>query len=160
MILGIVAQGVRAGGAPPEPTSFKYWKMTVTESLNADQFKVGIAEAGLFVGATAASMAGTYSESSAFSASTSAAELVDGQTSTSWFSAADAPLPQWALFNLTTAIAATSIKLTSGNRADRAARMPTAFTVEGSDDGVTFTVVQSFAGIAAFGISEMREFTF
>lgn len=140
--------------------SFKYWRFTVTKTAaGTDTFKIGIAEIELANEATPVSMAGAYTASSS-APGTTPDPAFDGLVATQWVTSPGATPPQWIMANLTTPSAATSVKITSGNDASRAKRAPSAFTVEGSNDGLSFDLIATFSSIPAWGITEERTFNF
>ena len=160
MIPGITAGQMRQAVAPP--SAFRVWRVTVTDSLSSDSFKALIAEMVLLSAAgLPLSMAGVAASSSTYGGAFGPDAAFDGNPSTGWSSADLAPLPQWLQITLPTAVEAKGLRLSSGDNSTRAARMPTAFTLEAaSTDGAALITKTSASGLAAWGVSETRDFTF
>lgn len=160
MIPGIVAAQMRVvgGGAVPAPIPAAMWRINITGSYSTDTYKalLGEVEFRATVGGEDQANGGTASASSQ---STAPAGAFDNSTSGFWTSASTAELPQWVSYTFTSPVTVAEVLLTSGATSVRAARAPSAFTVDYSTDaGASWVAVGAFTSSPAWGLSESRLF--
>lgn len=137
----------------------KYWRVLITKSRSSVTYFAMLAElefrdvsggVNLASGgvSTASSSLSGYAPGMAF----------DTDPLSHWLSAADATLPQWIAYEFTSSVQISEVMLQAGDTAARAERAPQDFTIEFSDDGVTWTKKASFVAEPAWGISEIRTY--
>ena len=92
---------------------------------------------------------GSVSASSIYSTGYDAWNALDGNSATWWNSDGSSALPQWIQYQFPSAVTAFSYSLTSNGLDTGAGGFPAAWTIEGSNDGSTWTVLDSrtFSGI-------------
>lgn len=160
-----VVRGIKvdnpAGGGTPETASARYWRVRITKTRTADAFFANLAEIQLRATVSGADQtgSGTASSSSNHDASTNAAKAFDDNASTFWSSAGGGVSPQWIQYDFGTSTEVKELYLQAGNSAARADRAPEDFSVQYSDDGSTWTTLDTFTGEAAWSSGESRTYT-
>ncbi len=81
----------------------------------------------------------------------------DNTATTVWY--AGASLPQWLQIDLNTAAGISAYKLRFRNDGAGAVGYPTAWTLQGSNDGSGFTVIDTQTGAPAWSVNEQRSYT-
>lgn len=130
-------------------STFQYWRLNFNGVTNGSSL-VAIAEWQFFDGNLAAvsTSGGTSSASSTF-ATVTTANAFDGDINTLWASNANpsSGSPQWLQMQFTGAVTVAFIKVTIRNDITWASQSPTAFQVQGSPDGTTWTTLKTYTGI-------------
>ena len=137
---------VRKQAAVTGPT-YRYWRLSIS-AQNGDTSYAGLGEIQLrpvVGGATATTTQTPVSSSIASYAGYPLSNLVDGNLSTDWLSASAPAFPFTVTLDLGTPTAITEVAIRPQPVA--ATRAPSAFSVQGSDDGATFSTVKSFSNI-------------
>jgi hypothetical protein len=131
------------------------WRLNITAN-DGDGSYTSLDRIQLFVGATNVVL-------TAVSFAASSANGGDGPSnvvavdSNAWITAAGAATPSSITITLAAAADMTSYSLTSQHVVT--GRTPSAWTLQGSNDGTTWTTVDSRTGITGWGIQETRSFT-
>jgi len=138
-----------------------YWRVHITATGTLDEYFTSAAEV-VFSGATGpVSTAG----GTAFASSTEGVGIrepymaFDADVLTLWSTGGGAPGPAFIGYQFPSAVDVTGVSLTSGDSTNRAARMPSAFDLQYSDDGSTWTTLQSFTGITGWTPSGSNAFS-
>lgn len=130
-------------------TAYRYYRLVFSKNSNNDNVyytvnewalyeQVGDAGTNLCIGATA-SASGAYG-------SQVASLAIDGNPTTYWESAIDGA-PSWLKVNLGTARVVRSMVIKS---TAYAAEIPRDFTLQGSNDNLTWTVIEAYTGADAY----------
>ena len=126
-------------------SSYRYWRFHITAN-NGDNAYGALAEVEFrqTVGGADVTTTSTPVTSSIgqYSVTYKLINLVNNSTSSFWISTVNPVFPYWVMFDLGTAKDIRQIAIypyTAGT-----GRAPTAFSVQGSNDGVNFTTVKSF----------------
>lgn len=145
-------------------STYQYWRLSFNGPTNgAGTNVVSIAEWKFFDGSDTqvATSGGTASASTTLSG-TSAANAFDGNTSTLWASTAQpsSGSPQWLQYQFSSAITASFISLTiTGDVNFWFKQAPTAFLIQGSPDGTTWTTIETYTGVLwLYGASQVQYF--
>ena len=127
--------------------TYRYWRLSIS-AQNGDTDYAGIGEIQLrpvVGGATATTTQTPLSSSIASYAGYPLSNLVDGNLLTPWISAPSPAFPYTVTLDLGTPTAINEVAICPQTNAT--ARAPSAFSVQGSDNGATFSTVKSFSGI-------------
>jgi hypothetical protein len=146
----------------PPAGSHQYWRLLYSALSGSDSF-AAISEFQLrtAVGGASVAVGGVASASSQYSSSFSASQAFDGSMSTSWSSVSGDTVGAWLAYKLTTALAIVEISLGVQNTNSggvRPAQMPGAFSIQYSDDGITWATAQTFTGQTGWVHGEVRTF--
>lgn len=163
MILGIIASVKRP--VPPDPgEGHRYWRLYVTGTETTDQFFCALAELSM---QETVSGPNVIAGSTAITASSSYPGLppsnaVDGNTSTIWSSDTTEPSgPSWLRFDMGgTSRQIDYLKITAGDSTARAARAPSTFKLQWSDDDSTWNDHIVSVSSSGWGVSEQRTFEY
>ena len=140
----------------------KFWRILISQTQDNGAIKAACAEMQMrtSVGGSNIATGGTATASSSLSASGdfSPSAAFDGNLSTQWACATDAPLPQWLSYELSTAAEVFEITLSSGDSLLRAARNPKDFKLQKSTNGTTWVDVKEFLNEPSWGVSETRTY--
>lgn len=147
----------------PPAGSHQYWRLLYSALSGSDSF-AAISEFQLRTAAGGPSVAvgGVASSSSQYSAGFSASMAFDGSMSTSWSSVSGDTVGAWLAYKLTTAQTIVEISLGVQNTSSggvRPAQMPGAFSIQYSDDGITWSTAQTFTGQTGWAHGEVRTFS-
>jgi hypothetical protein len=147
--------------AAPSPGAHVYWRIDITKTRTPDSFFAQLAgiQLRLASGGSQQATGGTASASTFFS-STPPEDAFDGNAATWWASESGFGSPQWIQYQLPSALEIRAVLLQSGDNSTRALRAPEDFTIQYSDDGVSFTTAFSVVGAPAWADSESREYTY
>ncbi|QYW02133.1 minor tail protein [Stenotrophomonas phage Sonora] len=162
MILGIIAS-VKL--APPDPgEGHRYWRLFVTSTETTDSLFCNIAELSM---QETASGPNVIAGSSAVTASSSFSgfpptNAVDGDVATMWSSDTTEPTgPSWLRFDMGGTLRQIDyLKITAGDSTTRAARAPSAFKLQWSDDDATWNDHIVSASSSGWGGGEERTFEY
>lgn len=135
-------------------SSFQYWRLNFNGPTNgAGTNPISIAEVVFYDGTgvtTVSTSGGTASASTVFSGSFVAANAFDGNAATAWAStvqpSSGSPQTLQMQFTGAVTIAFLSLKIRNDTSA-WLTQAPTAFQVQGSTNGTTWTTLQTFTGI-------------
>jgi hypothetical protein len=87
-----------------------------------------------------------------------AGDAFDNTQTTAWRGSAGPVLPAWIGYHFTSAVSVTEYTLANTSTAD-SPRMPTAWTLEYSDDGTTWTVADTRTGQTGWVDGQIRTYT-
>ena len=127
--------------------TYRYWRLSIS-AQNGDTSYAGLGEIQLRPvagGATATTTQTPISSSIASYGKYPLSNLVDGDLSTPWISPYAPAFPFTLTLDLGAPTAINEVAIRPQTLGT--ARAPSAFSVQGSDDGATFSTVKSFSGI-------------
>jgi hypothetical protein len=150
-------------------TTYRYWRFSIADGQNANEVAVG--EVKIFVGGTQypTAMTGDSAPSPLVATGSSrdnatrtyykAFDRDVTSTDSHWASAYQAAYPQYVQVDLGSGneIAATSYSVTAGRDGKEAAG-PKTFSLQGSDDGSSFTTVDTQTNVAAWSAAQERTY--
>lgn len=145
---------VRKQAAVTGPT-YRYWRLSIS-AQNGDTNYAALGEIQLRPvagGATATTKQTPLSSSIASYAGYPLSNLVDGDFATPWISALGPAFPLTLTLDLGTPTAINEVAI-----CPQLLRAPSAFSVQGSDNGATFSTVQSFSGTTGWVDGQLRTF--
>ena len=148
---------VRKQAAVTGPT-YRYWRLSIS-AQNGDNSYAGLGEIQLRPvagGATATSTHTPVSSSIDSYVGYPLSNLVDGNLSTLWLSASAPTFPFTVTLDLGTPTAINEVAICPQLYATL--RAPSAFSVQGSDNGATFSTVKSFSNINSWVDGQLRTF--
>ena len=148
----------RAGVMVRKQAAYRYWRLSIS-AQNGDNSYAGLGEIQLrpvVGGATATTTQTPLSSSIVSDVSYPLSNLVDGNLSTLWSSASAPVFPYTVTLDLGTPTAINEIAICPER--DAVARAPSAFSVQGSDNGATFSTVKSFSNINSWVNAHLRTF--
>lgn len=145
--------GVVSGGRPLSPDSVEvahtHWRVNVTKTQAGSYISFGEIE-------MAATVGGADQCSGGSSAPASTELAFDNNTATAWWRST---LPQWVSYSFTAPVYVASIRITAEHGyAAGVTASPENFTVEHSDDGISWTVAGSWTGQVGWTALEVRTF--
>ena len=150
----VPSQGGGGGDGGEAVASYKHYRLRIV-AHGGDTY-MGVAEFQLYsaVNGTNLALAGTATASSELNSSNGAADAVDGNTDTRWL-AASTDAGEWVAVELPAAAALYSYKVASDFDPPRA---PTAWMLEGSNDGATWETVDEQSSVIDWAAEEIREY--
>lgn len=150
---------VRAFVSPPPPPagSHAWWRINVSANNGSTTAQFAELQFRQTAGTSVYPSGGTAAASSVYAAGYEADKLFDNNLTTTWSS--NAAPPQWVNYHYGTPVLVVQVMMTALNNASFTNQTPKDFTVEFSDDGVTWTTLWSVTGQTAWGASEVRLFT-
>lgn len=145
------------GIVPPAPVSFghAWWRLNITAKNGSTVVAVGELEFRATVGGADQANGGTASASGTFSGFTPGGAF-DNTGTTAWASASSA-LPQWIAYHFTAPVVVKQILVMSRD-SGASDQNPTAWDVQFSDDGTTWTTAWSNTTASAWAANESRTF--
>jgi len=84
----------------------------------------------------------------------------DRQVGRGWLSGNGSGLPGWLSIQLASAFTAVSYQLQASNLSADLVEQPSAWTIEGSNDGMTWDILDTRTGEGSWSVSEIRTYTF
>jgi hypothetical protein len=147
-----------SGGSTPG--GHAYWRLFITATNSTDGFFCNIAEINFKESAGGANEAtgGTATAGSDFGGANVPSAAFDGNAATFW-STAGSTNPDWIAYQMVFAKDIAYATIQAGSTAGRAARAPKDFQVQYSDDGSSWTTDHTITGQVAWGIGEIRAFS-
>lgn len=133
--------------APAVGPAYRYWRIRVTGVVGVGSILLihEIELRSAYGGADLTTPSTPTAQSSSSNVTTRANKLVDNTTGTHW-AAATATLPQWARLDMGSPVSIAQVAM----YADISSRAPSAFVIQGSDDGANFTDVKAFTGVTGW----------
>lgn len=143
------------------PITATYWRINITDSNTGDSFSTNVAELQFreTAGVSEVPSGGTAFASSENGASNPAEDAFDGDTTSVWAPPQNTPLPQSVGYQFAATKAVVQVSINSGNTSSRAARTPTAFEIQFSNDGVNWNTARTVNGEPAWSINETRTYS-
>ena len=138
--------------------TYRYWRLSIS-AQNGDASYAALGEIQLRPvagGATATTTQTPVSSSANHYAGYPLSNLVDGNLPTPWISASAPAFPFTVTLDLGTPTAINEVAICPQQSA--ALRAPSAFSVQGSDNGATFSTVKSFSNINSWVDGQLRTF--
>lgn len=124
---------------------YRYYRIYITAAGSGTQIYLGEVELRVVIGGADVTSPSTPTNQSSYiltGSTPNASRLVDNNTGTWWLTSSGS-LPAWASFDLLTPMDIRQIAMLPN--ASYLARAPRDFIVQGSNDGTTWTDIQSFA---------------
>ena len=142
-------------------STYQYWRLYFNGPTNGTSV-VSIAEWNFYDGTfnVISRSGGTASASSTFSGDP-ASNAFDGNINNFWASNLNpsSGAPQWLQYQFTSAITVSFISITIRNDASWLTQSPTAFLIQGSPDGSTWTTIETLTGVLwLYGQGQTQQF--
>lgn len=142
----------------PPPAGYRYWRLNITANNGRGTTQVAEVELRATVSGANIATGGTPSASSEFSFLFDAAKAFDNNTSNYW-STATSVVAAWLRYDLGVGNASVVAQYAIRARSDANNGTPSAWTLEGSEDGSVWTVVDTQSGQTGWANGEQRVFT-
>lgn len=129
--------------------TWRYWRIFI-QTNNGDASFITLAEVQLrdTLGGADLTTPSTPALASTQGTSSTAANLLDGGTATIWATTSGSVANQWVRFDMGTPTTVAQVAMYPQSAFPN--RSPKDFTIQGSDDGTTFTDVKSFTNITGW----------
>jgi hypothetical protein len=152
-----------SSGSSPSVTAYRYYRIYVTANNGDSRFALGELELATSSGGsdiTSPGMATSQDTSGAGDLPFAyAIDNVNSGPGDAWYVDAANTLPHWGWVDLSTPAAAVQLRMQCQYFATYGpARAPKDFVVQGSDDSMTWTDIQSFTGVTGWAIGTWRTF--
>lgn len=140
----------------------RYWRIYITKTRDTGQFKAMVAEVEFraTLGGADQTGPGTAIGSTTFGGDFDYPAAYDNDSGTAWASESNAELPQWIGYDFGAGqpVAVAEVLLQASDTQARADRMPEDFSVEFSDDGVTWGPAGQVSAAPAWDPLEIRTY--